>query len=31
MKRTAMPSRYTFKPYSADWPRQFEQEVERLG
>lgn len=25
-----MPSRYTFEPYSADWPRQFEQEAERF-
>ncbi|HZL89478.1 MAG TPA: GrpB family protein [Pirellulaceae bacterium] len=25
-----MPSRYTFEPYSADWPRQFEREAEKL-
>jgi GrpB-like predicted nucleotidyltransferase (UPF0157 family) len=25
-----MPSRYTFEPYSADWPRQFELEAARL-
>src|SRR5688572_26829142 len=25
-----MPSRYTFEPYSADWPRLFESEAERL-
>jgi GrpB-like predicted nucleotidyltransferase (UPF0157 family) len=25
-----VPSRYTFEPYSADWPRQFELEAERL-
>jgi GrpB-like predicted nucleotidyltransferase (UPF0157 family) len=24
------PSRYSFSEYSADWPRQFEQEAERL-
>jgi GrpB-like predicted nucleotidyltransferase (UPF0157 family) len=25
-----MPSRYTFEPYSHDWPRQFEREAQRL-
>ena len=25
-----MPSHYTFEPYSANWPRQFELEAERL-
>jgi GrpB-like predicted nucleotidyltransferase (UPF0157 family) len=25
-----MPSKYTFSPYSADWPVQFQQEAKRL-
>src|SRR3954462_15829402 len=26
-----MPSQYTFSAYSPDWPRQFEEEAQRLG